>query len=336
MGWQDLLREKEELKVLPWIGGRELRSGPRTWHLEGKLPEEHGWHTFVLKGKKASLGDSYQDEMAREACTSPPGSLMFETTGYLVGDRLVRDDAQVDPDPAKIAGQSETVYLIEDGLDRFVRVEAGRTCEDGPLVFIGSEMPMGPEEEVLQAFLDEKESVAHIKGVTPALDAAFRMESWRRKEAVQRRAELERLRRDEEEKRRLEERRKEISEKLGDGAGRRAMAAIDFDEAARAALAVGGAQLLDSRKSAQKGEMVVRFRLDGRRFECVCSRSTLGIVDAGICLTDHNTREKGDAYFTLESIPAVIRQATREGKLVVFRRVDGENYPGGHDDDYDD
>ena len=45
------------------------------------------------------------------------------------------------------------------------------------------------------------------------------------------------------------------------------------------------------------------------------------IIDSGICLQDHNTGEKGDTYFTLESLPAVIRQADREGKLVVYRHV---------------
>jgi len=337
MGWRNLLQEKEELIVLPWLGGRTLRSGPRAWHLDGKLPAEHGWYTFKLMGRKAILGDSYDEELAKEPCVQPPGSLMCEVTGYLVGDRLILDNANVDPDPSKIAEQSETVHLIEDGLDRFARIEAGRACEDGPLIYSGMVMPLGPEEEVLQAFLEQKSSVANIKGVVPALDAAFRMEVWQRIEAAKRRAELERIRKEEEEKRRIEEKRREIVEKLGDGAGRRAMAAIDFDEAARAAFVVGNAQFLDSRKSAQKGEMVVRFRLDNRRFECTCDKLTLRVIDAGICLVDHRTHEKGDGYFTLESLPGVIRQAQREGKLVVFRRVDGENYPrGGNDDDDED
>ena len=61
--------------------------------------------------------------------------------------------------------------------------------------------------------------------------------------------------------------------------------------------------------------------LDGRRFECTCDARTLRIVDAGICLVDHRSGQKGDQYFTLESLPGVIQQAEREGKLVVFRRV---------------
>jgi hypothetical protein len=67
--------------------------------------------------------------------------------------------------------------------------------------------------------------------------------------------------------------------------------------------------------------VVVRFRLDHRAFECTCEERTLRIIDAGICLVDHATNEKGDTYFTLESLPGVIGEANREGKLVVFRHV---------------
>jgi hypothetical protein len=68
--------------------------------------------------------------------------------------------------------------------------------------------------------------------------------------------------------------------------------------------------------------MVVRFRLLGRRFECTCDERTLRILDAGICLVDHATGERGDTRFTLESLPAVILEADRDDKLVVFRHVD--------------
>ena len=56
----------------------------------------------------------------------------------------------------------------------------------------------------------------------------------------------------------------------------------------------------------------------------MAQRDTLRIVDAGICLEDHATGEKGDTYFTLESPPGVVRQAIREGQLVVWRHADEE------------
>jgi hypothetical protein len=313
MGWRDLLQTENDTLTLPWVGGRSLRSGVRVWTIEGKLPQEHGWGTFRLRGRVATWVG---------AAEAPTGVLGHKLRGYIVGDRLVPENARVDPDPARIATCSEQVHLLEPGLDRFVRVQAGRAHEGGPLIYESLEMPLGPEPDVLQAFLDDKTSVAHVPGVTPALDASFRMEAWQRAEAVKRRLEAERLAREEAERLALEDRRRALREKLGDGAGRREMAKFDFGAAVQAALAVGGAQYLDHRDAYNRMEKVVRFRFLQRRFECTCHSQTLQVIDAGICLVDHDTGEKGDAYFTLESLPAVIRQAHTEGKLVVFRHVE--------------
>lgn len=319
MTWRDLLQTGEETLVFPWVGGKTLRwSNDRTWSITGQHPREFGWYRFALEGRKARV---------REQVPAEPGSLSHLVQGYLVGDRIVTDGARVDPDPRNIVKCSEPVYLIDDGLDRFARVSAGRIFEGGPLVYYGQEMPLGPEEAVLTAFLDRLPSVDAVPGVTPALDAAFRMESYQRAEAERRRAEEERRRAEEEAKRQLEEQRRKLVEQLGDGAGRRAMAHVDFDQAARAALAVGGAEFLDSRRATRRGERVVRFRLERRRFECTCDEATLNILDAGICLTAHyddpdfEGGTKGDTWFTLESLPGVIREAMAEGKLVVFRHV---------------
>jgi hypothetical protein len=63
------------------------------------------------------------------------------------------------------------------------------------------------------------------------------------------------------------------------------------------------------------------------------------IVDAGICLDDHRGT-KGDTRFTLESLPAVVGEAIRGGKLVVWRHVAGDpgnaaNHDWGADRDED-
>jgi hypothetical protein len=318
MSWRDLLQVEGETRVFPWVGGRTLRgSDDRVWSIT-RTPREFGWYRFNIQGRKASVNGAVPAE---------PDSLAYKVQGYLVGDRIVPDGVRVDPDPRKIAACSETVYLIEEGLDRFVRVTAGRLFEGGPLIFYGQEMPLGPESEVLNAFLDRTSSVDAIPGVPPALDAAFRMESFQRVEADRRRAEEERRRKEDEERRAQEEKRRQLVEQLGDGAGRRAMAIVDFDQAARAALAVGGAELLDVRRATRRGERIVKFRLGQRRFECTCNENTLQIIDAGICLTAHYDDEafeggtKGDTWFTLESLPGVIREAEAEGKLVIFRHV---------------
>jgi len=323
MSWRDLLQKQDETVVLPWIAGRELRSKDRVFNVDGRLPREPGWNAFRIQGRTARLLAGDEARPFLENCESPPGPLDFHITGYLVGDRLVRDDVTVDPDPSKISEHSEPVWFVEDGIDRFTRVRAGRVFKDGPLFYEGMEFPLGPEDEVQRAYQDRKASLSDIKAVVPALDAAFRMETWRRSEVERLRAEAEERRRKEEEELRKAEQRKELQEKLGDGAGRRAMAAVDFDAAAKAALAVGGAEFLDARPSRNRGEMIVTFRMLNRRFECTCDRNTLQLIDSGICLIDHATGEKGDKYFTLESFPTVIRQADRERRLVVFRHVDG-------------
>jgi len=265
---------------------------------------------FTLNGRKAYYVKPAEPE---------PERLRGKTTGYLVGNRLVSVDARVDPDPKNIVDHSEQVRLIEPGLDRFVLVSAGRICEDGPLIYIQQEMPLGPEFEVQTAFLDDQESVAEIKGVCPALDAAFRMEIWQRKEAERRRQELKERRKQEEEARQREAKRLEIIKNLGDGATRREVAKESFEDAARAALAVGGAEFLDCRPGLQD-EKIVKFRLNRERYECVCDKN-LRIIDAGVCLTDHDTGEKGDTLLTLESLPSVILEALALGELVVFRHV---------------
>ncbi len=313
MTWRDLLQSSEEFIKLPWLGGRQLRTLERAFKLEGPLPEEQGWYAFRVSNR-----------VLRAIRTTEPWepALGWQTAGYLVGDRLVPDNARVAVDPGALISCSERIHLVEPGLGRFVRVSAGRPHEGGPLVYRGQEMPLGPEESVLQAFHDQRPDVDDVPGVVPALDVAFRFETWRRAETERLRAE-ERLRRELEEQERLrQERLAQVREQLGTGDGRREMAKIDFAEAARAALAMGGAEYLDHRPSYNRGEMVVQFRFDRRRFECTCDARTLRIIDAGICLTDHDTGVKGDALFTLESFPSVIREAIETNKLVVWRHVD--------------
>ena len=312
MGWQDLLQSEDERIIVPWLDGRELNIFGRTWAIKGKLPAEIGWHEFKIQARKALWVNSANPECS---------VLKNKVTGYLVGDKFVPDQVRVSIDPVKLAKEFKTVHLLEMGLDRFARITAGRFCDDGPLVFEELAFPLGPEDQVLQAYLDQKESVDDIVGVVPALDAAFRFEIWQRKETERRRREAEERRLAEERKRAEEERKTQLIQRLGDGSGRREMAVIDFGEAARAALAVGGAEYLDHRQAYRRNEKIVRFRYMRRRFECVCDNQ-LRIIDAGICLTDHETGEKGDTRFTLESFPSVIKEAIDTGQLVIFRHAE--------------
>lgn len=327
MGWKDHLQTGNEHVTLPWVGGRHLPSKTVKYFIEGRLPIEHGWHKFKVSSRKATWVKPADDVVTE--------SLGFHVIGYIVGDRIIPDGIRVDPDVTKITSSSEQVHFLDPGLSRFARIRAGRIFAESPLFFIGEEMPIGPEDKVLEAWQDRKESVLDISGVTPALDVAFRMESWQRAEAERRRAEIERLRQEEIRRLAEEERRNQLVQQLGNAVGRREMARVDFQQAATAALIIGSAEYLDHRRGHTTDEMIVTFRLDGRRFECVCHKQTLRIIDSGICLNGGGIR--GDTFFTLESLPGVIRQAQREHVLHVFRHVDDHANDPLHDEaDFDD
>ena len=315
MGWQDLLATTEE-RTLPWCGGRQICYRDRIWGIKGKLPPEHGWYRFAIDGgREAVVLDRTMQEQ------DPDFEQGHKTIrGYLVGDRLISDQARVDPDPKKLIEQTIPVCLVEIGLDRFTRAVVVKQTTGA--VYLRQEFPQGPEAEVMAAYQDRLESVDHIQGVTPALDLAFRWLTQQRILAEEREKELIRIRAEEAKKREAAERLAEARKNMGTGAGRRALAVQDFPAAARAALAVSGAELLDCRPSRNRGQMVVQYRFQARRLECECDMN-LRIVDAGVCLDDHRGT-KGDTFFTLESLPAVIMEAIRRGKLVVWRHVAGD------------
>jgi hypothetical protein len=307
--WRDLLQQGEAI-VSPWLGGRSLRTFERAWRIHGRLPPEPGWHEFDVSGRQARW---------RRAAEPTPQLLRERVRGYLIGDRLVPDTVRVRPELDALVHRFQRVFLVEPGIERFARVVAGRFTDDGPLVFDGLDLPLGPEADVAMALLDGRESLDGVRFVPPALDAAFRVEIWRRREAERRRREAAEAVRAERTRLELERRRRQLREQLGDARLRRELAAVDFEAAARAALALGGAEYVDHRRAYRQGEMNVSFRLDGGHFVCTCEERTLRIIDAGVCLTDHDTGETGDTLFTIESLPGVIRQADRDGVLVVFR-----------------
>ena len=68
------------------------------------------------------------------------------------------------------------------------------------------------------------------------------------------------------------------------------------------------------RRNGQR-QAVVRYRLGGRRFECVIDTESLQIVDAGICLSG------ADEELNLSSLPSAVREAIETGQLHVFRHI---------------
>ncbi len=318
MSWRDLLDEGRQ-RTLPWFGFRTVHSAERTWTVRGRKPPEHGWYLFNTSGgRDANLLSTELQEPDPAYEEGPP-----IIRGYVVGDRFIPDNARVDPDPDKLIEQTSQVFCVEPGLDRFVR---GVVVEDRArqLIYMRQEFPLGPETEVLMAYQDRLTSVNEIQGVTPALDLAFRWITYQRELAENRRMELERLRREEEAKRAEQELYEQAMKDAGTAVGRRALATRDFETAAREALRVSGAELLDVRDSCNRGEKVVQYRFRERRLECVVDQHLMRVIDAGVCLTDHNTGEKGDTFFTLESLPGVIGEAMDLGQLVVWRHLEGD------------
>jgi hypothetical protein len=315
MSWKDLLSNKETITV-PWTGGRIIRGAGRKWNMIGASPEEHGWHQFEVSGDRRAVwkGKGEPDMFWSEYQNN-------KVTGYMVGSRIIPDDAAVDPDPDKVFEQSIHVDFVEPGLDRFSRAEVVNYEQSG-LIYASTQFPIGPENEVLQAFLSREGSVSDIPNVTPALDLAFRFESQQRDQREERVRRLE-------EKRLEEERRNNLRKMIGTGEGRRELARVDFGAAATAALGLSGSTLLDHRPSYNRNEIIVQFRYRNRRFECVVEKDTLHVVDSGICLTGN------DRLFTLESLPPVIGNAIDVGVLHVFRHVDDyTEFENDHDDDW--
>jgi hypothetical protein len=315
MGWRDLLQSQNKIEtvVAPWLGGRELRMGPRRWTIEGRLPPEHGWQSFCVRGRVA---------MWAHVATHPLPPLLGRQRGIPIGDRFVVDGTfgwlggVRGPDDlgrveAELLQRAEPIHLLDPGIDRFQSVIAGRPFEGGPLVYVEMAMPEDAAEGVLRAWENGERSIAGIPGVTPALDWGFRLLWMQRDVAERARAESERL-----------DRLRELDRAGVSAVGRRQLATVDFERAARAALSTGGAELLDSQPGARPTEKVVRFRTEGRRFECVCHALTLAVIDSGICLQDHATGRRDDQLLSLESLPSVIREAMRTGRLHVYRPVE--------------
>lgn len=318
--WQSLLAKPGSV-ILPWFGGRKVVRGARTWSID-RMPPHNGWYEFEIDGSRSAI-------LVGPAERDPSFELEHPLVrGYLVGNRLVSDSTRVVM-PERFVESTRRVFLADEGLqliERVVAADAGRG-----LVFIRTEFPLGPEQAVIEAFEDRKLDLSGIRDVPPALELVFRWMFWQRassEAAAQRRAEEEarqaRIRAEEETRRAAEEARRarieEASRQVGTGAGRRNLAVHDFRSAARAALSLSGSELLGTR-DIDSTRVEVRYRFRHERLACVVDRETLRVLDAGVCLTDERTGEKGDTYFTLESLPAVIGRIMDddESRLVVWR-----------------
>jgi hypothetical protein len=235
-----------------------------------------GWYQFKKSGRYLVVAGPIESDVA--AWKLP------RVAGYVMNGRLMGNDFQ-----ARLFG-----LPTEVDLPRFTPVSARRWF-DGHLLFDSVEFESDVELKVREAF-EEERGIDDVRGVTPALAHTFMLEATQRALA----REAERRAREE------AERRAQAAE----------LARWQETLEGRISLALShtGAQLVNWRRNGQQ-QAVVRYRLGGRRFECVIDTRSLQIVDAGICL------QGADEELNLSSLPSAVREAINSGQLHVFRNV---------------
>jgi hypothetical protein len=235
-----------------------------------------GWYQFRKAGRYVTVENAIPSEL--------DSWKLHRVNGYAFHQRLIANDFQ-----ATLFGLPQ-----DEELQKFTPV-SGRKWFDGHLLYYGQEFETEVETKVREAF-EEEQSIDNIKGVTPALAHAFVLESTQR--ALVR--EAERRTREEAERQKQAAQLARWQETLE---GRISLA-----------LSHTGAELVNWRRNAQR-QAVVRYRLGGRRFECIIDTESLQIIDAGICLSG------ADEELNLSSLPSAVREAIHSGQLHVFRNV---------------
>ncbi len=233
-----------------------------------------GWYQFRKSGRYLEARRRIEPEL--DAWKLP------RVGGYEMNGRLFGNDSQ-----ARLFG-----LPTETDRPKFTPISA-RKWFDGHLLFHGQEFETEVETQVREAF-EEGHSIEAIKGVTPALAQVFVLENARREldREAERRAREEAAR---------QQQQAELARWQETVEGRLSQA-----------LSHTGAELVSWRRNGAR-QAVVRYRIAGRRFECIIDSESLQILDAGICL------EGADEALNLSSLPSAVREAVHSGRLHVFR-----------------
>jgi len=275
MDYTKFLQSRDEKIRLPYFGGNTVCDDRRSYRLR-ETPPTPAWYEFTLRGRNAEVVELIDAE--------PENWHLKTRRGYIAHHQLVKDDHQ-----APLFGISS-----DEEIQRFTPVSAVEWF-DGQLWFTNQEFESEVEMSVRDAFEDDQ-SIVEIKGVTPALAQVFLLESTQRllaQEALVRAAEeAERA----EYERQMAEWERSVEGRIAH------------------ALSHSGAEMLDWRNSGTN-QAIVRYRLGRQRFECVIDRTTLQIIDSGICL------EGADSELNLSSLPSAVQEAIDTGQLHVYRRV---------------
>ncbi len=237
---------------------------------------EAGWYQFRKTGR-------YLEVIARTESELEKWKLP-RVLGYVFGQTLVGLDFTC------------PLYGLPEQTDfaLFAPISAFRWF-DGHVLFGRAEFDSEVEVEVREAF-EEERKIDAIKGVTPALAHVFMLHATQRALA-QEKERLAGMERD------RAKRQAELDRWQHSIEGRISLA-----------LSHTGAELVNWRR-VDGNQALVRYRIAGRRFECVIDMASLQIVDAGICLSG------ADEELNLSSLPSAVQEAINTRQLHVFRHV---------------
>lgn len=319
--YKRFLSPGEQAVVAPYLGGSRVVLPDRSLRLRSAASLAPGYHAFRVSGRHA---------IPLRPADRPDLRHLPSRTGHFASGYLALDGARFAR--LELAPQSEPEALAP------VRA---RVFDGGALLF--DELCFETEVELsVREALDDGRPIDDRKGVGATLRAAFAVACALRAGdqrgvplspaevrgsigaicARGRQAALElvgaiearRVEHDAELRARLHD------ERLRD-AGTRAVSAAramprgarDPAERAEDALRAAGARFLSARRLSH-AQLEVRYAFEGERFVTVVASDTLQILDAGICLSG------SDCMLTLDSLPAVVREAVETERLVITRR----------------
>lgn len=313
---------KVESVVLPYLGGGTVDSASR--RLRVTTPVTPGWWRFEVKGRDATPCEPSEPECLEA---------LPRVRGHAWGRRMVREGAVAEP----------LELMPEEEPPRLAPVSARRWF-DGSLLFDCVDYESEAEGEARLA-LEQNQPLAHIRGVSAPLRAAFGYtllervsrdvgirfapaevrgrilavaeggripaEECLRRLHHEREAQAVRTRQEQADA----ERRARSTELLAEARrGVRGHSREDGIQRAQRALVNAGARPLDVRRlEGQRLEVTYAFMEE--RFVSIVAANSLQVLDAGICLAG------ADGEVTLESLPSVIREAIETDVLVVTRHA---------------
>ncbi|MFO0596857.1 MAG: hypothetical protein U0228_16200 [Myxococcaceae bacterium] len=316
---------KTDTVVAPFLGGRSITLEGRQVRL-ATVPPKEGWYRFELKGR---LGHVVGEAEA------PSLEKLPRVRGFAWRDRLVGDGARAEP--LRLRGEEDPA--------RFAPLTA-RRWYGGELLFEGVDFETGAESEVREAFANGT-GLATVKNVPAPLRAAFAFALIERaardagvpvaasevrghtskiadggfaaaqqvvRDLIAEREQTEREMAELRARIAAHQLKVEVEQAKLAQQEQREKATAAAEDRAWAALEKAGAKFESSRRAGQR-QLEVVFEYLGERFICLCDEFTLQVIDSGICLG----HPPADDLITLESLPAVIKEAVDTHRLVILR-----------------